>query len=396
LALAGWLIVLLAEPAYHSSHTRLMLSGPDTRTRIRQWLAQEPAGTRLTQAPGRAGDLGVLTPLWVHARQNRFASSFGVERLHAAYASLGQRQDLPPIYSTFEVGEAGDFATANPDEAASPLLLLGCDHPLCGEDKPPAELEPFIHWQSHVSPGLSPEAVFDHADWYFVPIGGWDSARSSGPSIRIGQIFLRLTNPTPTTQAFFQLLDHLLAARQATDQKNPAEALDHYRQILDSPFFLAELFAYSFLYDMYLNAGVLSLEQGDPTAAISCWKEAAQTYPERPDPPYRIALAYSDLGQWLQAIPYFRQAIARDDKNGQYHYNLGVTYLKLDRPAEATAAFEACVVRKPDADAYVNLGVLYGSAGQRERARAALAKALELAPNHPQAAALRRELQANP
>ncbi|MBM3277881.1 MAG: glycosyltransferase family 39 protein [Candidatus Handelsmanbacteria bacterium] len=295
---AGWLVVLLAEPAYHSLQTRLMLSGPDTRVQIRQWLAQQPEGLRLTQAPDRAGDLGVLTPLWVFARQSRFVNSFDAERLHAAYASLGQRQYLPPLYLTFDADEAGIFATADPAEAASSLLLLWCDHPLCGGDQPPADLEPFIHWQQPVSPGASTETVFDQADWYFVPIGGWESTSRSGPSFHIGQILLRLANPTPATQTFFQLLDHLLTARQATAQERRTEALDHYRQILDSPFYLPELFTYSFLYDMYINAGVLYLEQGDPTAAISCWQEAAQTYPERPDPPYRIALAYSRLGQW--------------------------------------------------------------------------------------------------
>ncbi|MBM3277880.1 MAG: tetratricopeptide repeat protein [Candidatus Handelsmanbacteria bacterium] len=93
-------------------------------------------------------------------------------------------------------------------------------------------------------------------------------------------------------------------------------------------------------------------------------------------------------------MPYFRQAIEREDQNAQYFYNLGVSYLNLGRQSEAIAAFETCVARKPDADAYVNLGVLYANAGQRERGRASFARALELAPNHPQAAIMRRELQA--
>ena len=391
LVLVSWLAALLAEPAYASLQTRLLLSRLDTRTQIRQWLAEQPEGTRIVQGPDRAGEVGLLTPGWVYKRQNRFVSSFGIKGLHVAYEALGQRQDLPRLYPLSSLEEIGTFAATRPDEEANAALLLWCDHPLCGGDKGQlAPIESHIRWQPPFSPGGERGAVFDQADWYFVPIAGWSEVQRSGPSIRLGLIPLQLANPAPTAQAFFQMLDHLMCAREAAAQKNWPQVIHYYGQILEKPYHLNELLTYSFLYRLYMDMGTAHHQQGDQEKAVSFWLEAARIRPELAEPQQQIARAYGELHQPGQ------HATPLNAQDPQLLYNLGLSYIAQQRFPDAIAAFEAAVARKPDADAYVNLGVLYTKAGQRARARTCYGKALELAPDHPQAEAMRQELLVKP
>ena len=98
LGLAGWLAVLLVEPAYASLQTRLLLGGPDTRDQLLLWLRQQPEGSRLIQGPGSAGNLTPLSPDFVYNRQAKFIQSFGQDDLSLAYDLLSPRDDLPPHY----------------------------------------------------------------------------------------------------------------------------------------------------------------------------------------------------------------------------------------------------------------------------------------------------------
>jgi tetratricopeptide (TPR) repeat protein len=391
LVLAGWLAALLAEPAYASLQTRLLLSGPDTRTQVRQWLAAQPGGTRIVQGPGRAGEVSLFTPGWVYKRQNRFVSSFGIKGLHAAYQALGQRRDLPRLYLLSSLEEVETFAAAQPGEEANAALLLWCDHPLCeGEGGQLEPLESRIRWQSRFAPGGGQGAVFDQADWYFVPIGGWSGVERSGPSVRPGLVPLKLANPAPTAQGFFQLLDHLLSAREAAAQKDWPQALHYYGQVLEKPYRLNEVLTYAFLYRLYMDMGLAHQQQGDHEKAISYWLEAAKARPDRGEAQQQIARAYSALHQ---PGPSTSPPGTQDPR---LLYNLGLSYIAQQRFPEAIAAIEASVARKPDADAYVNLGLLYAKTGQRARARTCYGKALELAPDHPQAGAMWQELLAKP
>lgn len=65
-------------------------------------------------------------------------------------------------------------------------------------------------------------------------------------------------------------------------------------------------------------------------------------------------------------------------------FNLGVLLLGERRDAEAAALYEDCIVISPkDAGMYVQLGVAYHRLGERGKAEAAFAKAVELAPDDP-------------
>lgn len=399
LILAGWLAVLLCEPAWASLQIRIMLSGSDTRTQLRQWLlAQYPEGARILPSSEIAGNLGLLTPAALYVRQKRFSDRFDLERLVRAYELLSRRPDLPPLYLEWNPAIAEDYATTQLDQAAGSALVLSFAHPLCPPNKTLAALEQAgrIDWLEYFSPGAPEQAVFDPVDWYFLPVAGWGAQTQTGPGIRVGKIALRLGNPLPTGREFFSLQHHLMAGKLAVVAEDWPKVLRDYEPMLTIPFFLPEVLPDSHTYGIYLDAGRAYHGLAHHQQALACWQEAARLAPEKAEVHHLMGLAHSALGQDGPAVQAYRRAIALQTGDAGVYYNLALSYTRLNRLPEAVAAFEECVAHKPDADAYVNLGVLYAKAGQRERARACFSKVLELAPAHPQAASIRQELQTKP
>jgi len=137
----------------------------------------------------------------------------------------------------------------------------------------------------------------------------------------------------------------------------------------------------------------LALLAATSLALAGCQKEPASS----PDPLQQGAAAFKQ-GSYDQAITAYLQAI---DKNPQDHiaYNLlGMAYrFKYNQapgPAlkeKEIAAFTKSVELKPDyVVALVNLGTSYYYSGRRQKAAPIFAKVLELMPNHPDAASLKK------
>lgn len=399
LILAGWLAALLFEPIWASLQIRALLSGGDTRMQLRQWLLeQRPQGARILPSSEIAGNLGLLTPAFLYVRQKRFSDRFDLERLIRAYELLSQRPDLPPLYLSWNPATAEEYLATQPDQAAGSALVLSYVHPLCPPNKPLAALDRAgrVEWLESFSPGDPSAAVFDPVDWNFLPVAGWSTQQQTGPDIHLGKMALRVGSPLPTSRDFFALLHHLMAGSLAVAAEDWPKVLGYYEPIMNMPYFLPEVLPDFYVCDVYLGAGRAYHGLGRHQQALDCWKEAARLEPDKGEIHHLMGLAYSALGQDGPAVQAYLRAIDLQVIDPGIYYNLGMSYVKLQRLPEAIAAFQTCVAHKPDADAYVNLGVLYSNAGQREQARSCFSKALQLAPNHPQAAAMREELQAKP
>jgi len=397
LVLTLWLAALFLEPAWASLQLRHLVSAGDTRMQLRQWLlAQYPQGARILPSSEIAGNLGLLSPAPVYVRQKRFSDRFDLDQLIRAYELLSRRSDLPPLYLAWNPASAEDYAARQPGEAAGAALVLSYVHPLCPTNPAIAALdgEGRIDWRERFSPGDPAKAVYDPVDWNFVPVAGWGSQEWTGPDIHLGAFALRVGNPLPSGRDFFALLHRLMAGKLAAVAGNWPETLRYFEPLLKLPYFLPEVLPDFYTYEVYLDAGRAYHGLGQFQPALACWQEAARLAPEKGEIHHLLGLVHSALGQEGPAVTAYLQAIQLQIDDPGVYYNLGLSLVRLNRLPEALTAFETCVARKPDADAYVNLGVLYANAGQRERARANFAKALELAPNHPQAASIRRELQA--
>ena len=84
---------------------------------------------------------------------------------------------------------------------------------------------------------------------------------------------------------------------------------------------------------------------------------------------YNMGNAYSDLGDYENAIDSYRQAIKLDPTLSKPHNNLGLAYAALGRLAEAKAEFAEAVRLKSDyAEAQYNLGVAYLQLGRKQDA----------------------------
>ncbi len=93
------------------------------------------------------------------------------------------------------------------------------------------------------------------------------------------------------------------------------------------------------------------------------------------------------------AEPWLREAITRDPNVAGVHEQLGLALMLRDRAGEAVDAFETAARLDPsNPRIFYNLAVARVSLGQRDEARAAVAKAILIDPVYAAARALQREL----
>lgn len=112
---------------------------------------------------------------------------------------------------------------------------------------------------------------------------------------------------------------------------------------------------------------------------------------------YNVGDLYYRTGQFDAAVGAYRKAIALKPGNARAHSNLGNAYLGLRDYEQAISAYEQAVALDPGyAEGFYNLGVVYHTLGNVRKTRANFRRVLDLAPNHPQAPALRSWLALNP
>lgn len=105
------------------------------------------------------------------------------------------------------------------------------------------------------------------------------------------------------------------------------------------------------------------------------------------------AIAKSDSGEHEEAIGQLREILGKYPESAPYAQNLlGVEYVRTGRFADAVGSFERAVAWLPhDAMTHYNFGLALICAGDYQRARQEVRRALELDPNN---AAMRVRLNA--
>ena len=93
---------------------------------------------------------------------------------------------------------------------------------------------------------------------------------------------------------------------------------------------------------------------------------------------------YDDNGKFKEAIAEYQQSLEYVPDDANTLFNLGVVYLKTNKPEEAVATFEKFVkVEGNDAEGYNLLGIAYRGSGKEKDAQSAWAKSLKINPDQP-------------
>jgi Tfp pilus assembly protein PilF len=92
-------------------------------------------------------------------------------------------------------------------------------------------------------------------------------------------------------------------------------------------------------------------------------------------------LTFSRNGIWKDEVTLWRDVTRKSVTNPRGYYNLGLAYVKRDRLAEATEAFQRVLRLDPShAKAHLNLALIYDRQGRSEEAMKEFQRALELNP----------------
>ena len=101
---------------------------------------------------------------------------------------------------------------------------------------------------------------------------------------------------------------------------------------------------------------------------------------------YNLGIAYSELGQYDEAIIRLKRAVLLDPGHAHACVGIGTAYHRMRKPEQALAAFEKAVEANPD-DGYTrrNLGGQLIGFKRIDEAVTHLRRALDLMPDDPQA-----------
>lgn len=137
---------------------------------------------------------------------------------------------------------------------------------------------------------------------------------------------------------------------------------------------------------------------GRPAEALDRYREAARLDPAFFDVHYNAAIAGLTLGNLPVALSASELALAVRPDSAEARYNFALALERSGHPVDAAVELEKLVQQQPDSvNGHLLLGNLYADPLRRPAdARDHYRRVLELNPNHPQGAAIRRWLDANP
>ena len=127
--------------------------------------------------------------------------------------------------------------------------------------------------------------------------------------------------------------------------------------------------------------GLVLLQDGEPEASLPYLQRTIKTNRRDPAPCNVLGEAFRRLGRVDDSIAAYEEAIKRDARFADAHYNLGNVLRQAGRLKEAAARYERALDLEPDfADAHYNLGLALRALGRYDDAIAHYEKADMLAP----------------
>jgi tetratricopeptide (TPR) repeat protein len=145
--------------------------------------------------------------------------------------------------------------------------------------------------------------------------------------------------------------------------------------------------------DAYYYLGLVLQALGRMKEAADSLGEAIKRYPEYV--PYILALAHlqQDMADYPKALGSFQRALQLEPDNGDACYGKGAVLYTLGRQREAIASYRQAVLHRPKAARYhVGLAAALMAESRHEEAADCCEKALAIAPDNTDAAALAAQI----
>ena len=135
-----------------------------------------------------------------------------------------------------------------------------------------------------------------------------------------------------------------------------------------------------------VQSGKRALEAGDLDKALREFEAVVANFPDRPEGYNNLGALYTAMGRFKQAEQCFEKVLQVLPDNNNIRYNRGIVRIRLGEYTAAIADFEVVLADDPyDADCWNNLGVAVFLQQDFAAARPHFERALELAPDFPNA-----------
>jgi protein O-GlcNAc transferase len=167
-------------------------------------------------------------------------------------------------------------------------------------------------------------------------------------------------------QAFALALQHHQAGRLAEAERGYREILRNEPEHADSLHLL----------------GVIALQNGDLTSALSLVQQAVDLRPDAAVCRNNLGQIIERLGRYDEAVRCYETAIELDPGYAEAYNNLGFLYARQDRLLEADALYRKAIELDSDyAEPHTNRGNLLKDRGEIDAALACYRRAIELRPD---------------
>ena len=135
--------------------------------------------------------------------------------------------------------------------------------------------------------------------------------------------------------------NNLGAVYDATGRKDLAE--QEFKKVLEDQ-------TYASPEKVYLNLGLLYGSQGREEDAIASLRKAVEINPKFWRGHYELAGALDKAGKFDEAAREYEVAAPDYKNNGEYHYRLGLAYMKLQEPEKAREHLQRCQDLSPGSE----------------------------------------------
>lgn len=130
--------------------------------------------------------------------------------------------------------------------------------------------------------------------------------------------------------------------------------------------------------EMLLRIGDSARDSGDFMAAIPFYRQAHLLDTRDPAPLLRLAETFDDLGEYREAGDAWKRALAIDPHNFEARVGYGETLVVLGQPLPALEQFHKAREHGSDADLFNGIGVANDLLGNAEAAQTAYREGLDL------------------